>query len=201
MRDAAINAGWNGSNCVINFHIWDGFTENFCSDGSFTGRAVGDFYCTYMGSATYGWLNIYSPRFERAYWCLRVWDSVPEKAQLWIQNGLTASTGVAVNSTYCSGGISYRSISVGASGVRIVHLTYDVTLNSTYSSDGVAKLSANNACPSPVTGGTIFVSAAGGRTDTSLQPRVNLDGGTLQPWYCGQVAGHWYGSCVYLASV
>ena len=102
----------------------------------------------------------------------------------------------AVNANYCSGSVSYKGIKI-RSNRRIVTVVWDITFNSTYSSDNVAIIS--DVCPVPWTGGTI---AACGGTSAAMGALglVCIDAGRLRPWYCGNVSGHWVGSITYIAT-
>lgn len=113
------------------------------------------------------------------------------------QGNDTASGTSAVNSTYCTGSISWRTSKLNE--WRVVNLVFDITFKGTYSSDNVAKISASNNCPAPLLGGQNFI-VTGTSAGLGSIGIVNLDSGWLRPWYCGNVSGHWLGSVTYLAT-
>jgi len=112
--------------------------------------------------------------------------------------GSNADGTVTVNSSYCTGSVSYKGIRI-TSGRRIVTLQWDITFKSSYSSDNVAQICSPGVCPTPATGGTLAVCSGTSAVLGSLGI-VNVDGGALKPWYCGTVSGHWVGSMTYVTA-
>ena len=106
----------------------------------------------------------------------------------------TSGTGT-LNSTYCSSGaISYWKQNCQKSAIVTVH--FDVNLKGTYSSDNVCIFGSGL----PVPRGAVQCAASG--ISTGSHPWVLVaSNGKIQPWFCGNVSGHWYGTVTYLADI
>ena len=103
---------------------------------------------------------------------------------------------LTVNANYCTGSVYYKGLKL-KSNRRLIHLCWDITFKSSYSSDNVAVIS--DACPVPLAGGSIAVSSGTSAAMGALG-LVCVDSGRLRPWYCGTVSGHWVGSMMYIST-
>ena len=81
----------------------------------------------------------------------------------------------------------------------VTTVTFDVNFKSSYSSDNVAKIAS--ALPTPVLGGLVFLCAGNSFGGSAYYGYVLIDDvGSMKPWYCSTVSGHWFGSVTYISN-
>lgn len=109
-------------------------------------------------------------------------------------NSFVTGTGT-VNTTYCTGTVLYRAISV--LGKMIVFLDYDFTFNDTYNGH-TSKPDCIVCTGLPAPSLFLQFNAIVGTSSINKPILCVYEDGTLRPRFAGNVSGKWYGTWTYI---